>query len=166
MFNDENMTCYHFYLVIVQTLFIILKHFNLSLPNIQIHLSSAFMKHKKSLYMTSRAWSVWSKIKLYMDVTHCAGQGFLSFSWMNLIQLLICSVYEYRSLQSNNISTRETCYFISTIFFKLALRKSGTDMRQSGNLSFNLKIKWLNLLWGLTVSWKWQVKLRLKFEAV
>ena len=41
MVNHENMTCYHFHLVIVQPLFIILKHFKLSLPNSQIHLSSA-----------------------------------------------------------------------------------------------------------------------------
>ena len=30
-------------------------------------------------------------------------------------------------------------FFISTIFFKLALRNPGAEMRQSNNLSFNLK---------------------------
>ena len=55
------------------------------------------------MYMTSRAWSVWSKIKLWMSLIVLV-RGFCHFPWMNLIQLLICSVYEYRSLQSNDIS--------------------------------------------------------------
>ena len=84
----------------VQIWFMILRHFKFSLTDTLI---ICFMKHKKPLYMTSRARSVQSKITLLTSLVTPI-RGFRHFPWINLIQLFICSVYEYGPLQNYVIS--------------------------------------------------------------
>ena len=78
---------------IVQIWFMILKQFKFSLPDTLV---ICFMKHKKTLYKKRRNWS---------DATRYAGQGFSSFSlYKSPSTELICSFYEYGSLQNYIIS--------------------------------------------------------------
>ena len=112
----------------------ILKHFNFFNP---IHLSSALW-NKKTLYMTSQAWSVWPKLTLRMSLVMLI-RCFHHFPWINLIHLLICSVYEYGSLLN---------YVISKLLRKhiLLFPQYSSNWRygrrwNTSILSFNLKIK-------------------------
>ena len=53
--------------------------------------------------MTIPAWSVRSKLTVRTSLVTPV-RGFRHFPWINLIQLLICSVYEYGPLQNYVIS--------------------------------------------------------------
>ena len=94
----------------------ILKHLKFSLPDTLV---ICFKKHKKPWYMTSRAWSVWSKITLRTSLVTPVG---------NKSHLIV-----------KLVSFMNMVHF--KIFFKSAFRKSGAEMRQSIYMSLNIKIK-------------------------
>ena len=104
-----------------------------------IHLKSALQSTKNFIYDKP------SLIYLVKDnvtgVTRYLGQRFSKFS-LNKSLTIVYSVYYQVTLELCYFSiTGEARSFISTIFFKLTSRKSGTEMRQSNYSSFNLKSK-------------------------
>ena len=119
----------------------ILKHFRFPLPDTLV---ICFMIDKRTfvhcVYEPSLICTVKNNVT---DVTRYADQGFSSFPWIIIIQLLICFVYKYDSLQNYVISKllRKHVLLFPKIFFKMVLQMSGAEMRLSNYLSFNLKIK-------------------------
>ena len=119
----------------------ILKHFKFSFYTWHTSLSSA-LRNTKTFVYDKPAWSVRSKITLRTSLVTTV-RGFRHFPWIpvNLIQFLICSVYEYGPLQNKiNVISKllRKWSFISKIYFKMAFKAC----------TFYFQTKWL-FIWTI-----------------